>query len=189
MILLGQAKPLQMFLPFMYDMKTNETLFDKVSNGKVKLLPGVKHPFSEHRKKALKFNQFRHDFLLNSLTMNTNTLKYICKSNIVTQMKQTTVFVTYNPGNDFDANISCKATYNRCAVHGFNMLMPDRFHNNGKISNETAYRIKSSDYFILFSTSALTQVVLQEVNTAFAHLKDKSKVVIIYNKVKNLKHI
>lgn len=40
MILLGQAKPLQMFLPFMYDMKTNETLFDKVSSGKVKLLPG-----------------------------------------------------------------------------------------------------------------------------------------------------
>jgi hypothetical protein len=40
MILLGQAKPLQMFLPFMYDMKTNETLFDKVSAGKVKFLPG-----------------------------------------------------------------------------------------------------------------------------------------------------
>lgn len=40
MILLGQAKPLQMFLPFMYDMKTNETLFDKVSTGKVKLLQG-----------------------------------------------------------------------------------------------------------------------------------------------------
>ncbi len=38
MILLGQAKPLQMFLPFMYDMKTNETLFDKVCSGKVKLL-------------------------------------------------------------------------------------------------------------------------------------------------------
>ena len=40
MILLGQAKPQQMFLPFMYDMKTNETLFDKVPNGKVKMLPG-----------------------------------------------------------------------------------------------------------------------------------------------------
>lgn len=38
MILLGQAKPLQMFLPFMYDMKTSETLFDKVTNGKLKLL-------------------------------------------------------------------------------------------------------------------------------------------------------
>ena len=40
MILLGQAKPLQMFLPFMYDMKTNETLFGKVRSGKMKLLPG-----------------------------------------------------------------------------------------------------------------------------------------------------
>lgn len=38
MILLGQAKPLQMFLPFVYDMKANETLFDKVSAGKMKLL-------------------------------------------------------------------------------------------------------------------------------------------------------
>jgi hypothetical protein len=40
MILLGQAKPLQMFLPFMYDTKTSETLFDKISMGKVKLLQG-----------------------------------------------------------------------------------------------------------------------------------------------------
>lgn len=40
MILLGQAKPLQMFLPFIYDTKNNETLFDKVSSGKMKLLAG-----------------------------------------------------------------------------------------------------------------------------------------------------
>ena len=40
MILLGQAKPLQMFLSFVYDMKSDETFFDKVSNGKMKLLQG-----------------------------------------------------------------------------------------------------------------------------------------------------
>jgi hypothetical protein len=41
MILLGQAKPLQMSLPFMYDMKTSETLFDKVTSGKLNLsFPG-----------------------------------------------------------------------------------------------------------------------------------------------------
>ena len=38
MILLGQAKPLQMFLPFIYDMKADETFFDKVATGKMKLL-------------------------------------------------------------------------------------------------------------------------------------------------------
>jgi hypothetical protein len=41
MILLGQAKPLQMFLPFVYDMKENETLFDKIMSGKAQfMLPG-----------------------------------------------------------------------------------------------------------------------------------------------------
>lgn len=35
MILLGQATPLQMFLPFVYDTKNNETLYDKISSGKM----------------------------------------------------------------------------------------------------------------------------------------------------------
>ena len=35
MILLGQAKPLQMFLPFVYDTRTEETFFDKIQNGKI----------------------------------------------------------------------------------------------------------------------------------------------------------
>jgi len=38
MILLGQAKPLQMFLSFIYDTKTSETLFEKISSGKSELL-------------------------------------------------------------------------------------------------------------------------------------------------------
>lgn len=38
MILLGQAKPLQMFLPFVYDIKNEETFYDKVVSGKMPLL-------------------------------------------------------------------------------------------------------------------------------------------------------
>jgi hypothetical protein len=102
-------------------------------------------------------------------------------------MKSTTVFVSYNPGNEFEQTLAVRLQ-TIGAVHGFNMHMPDRFHSNGTISNETTFRIKSSDYFILFSTSILTNVVLQEVNTAFAHLRDKSKILIIYNRVKNLRH-
>lgn len=40
MILLVQVKPLQIFLSSVYDMKSKETLFDKVSTGKMKLLLG-----------------------------------------------------------------------------------------------------------------------------------------------------
>ena len=103
-------------------------------------------------------------------------------------MKPTTVFVTYNPDNDFEQTLAVRL-HTIGAVHGFNMLMPDRFGLYDQLNSETSYRIRSSDYFILFSTSNLTPVVLQEINTAFAHLNDKSKIVIIYNKVKNLKHI
>ncbi len=35
MILLGQATTLQMFLPFVYDTKNNETLYDKIAAGKM----------------------------------------------------------------------------------------------------------------------------------------------------------
>lgn len=102
-------------------------------------------------------------------------------------MKQTTVFVSYNPGNDFEQTLAVRL-HTIGAVHGLNMLMPDRFYEHTPISSETIYRIKSSDYFILFSTSPLTETVQQEIGAAFSHLKDKSKIIIIYNKVKNIAH-
>lgn len=37
-ILMGQAKPLQIFLPYVYDIENNQTLYEKVIAGKVKLL-------------------------------------------------------------------------------------------------------------------------------------------------------
>jgi hypothetical protein len=101
-------------------------------------------------------------------------------------MKPTTVFVTYNPKNEFEQTLAVRL-HTIGAVHGFNMLMPDRFNGSNTINLETTHRIKNSDYFILFSTSQLTPIVLQEINVALTHLKDKSKVLIIYDRVKNLK--
>ena len=102
-------------------------------------------------------------------------------------MKETTVFVTYNPRKEFEQTLAIRL-HTIGAVHGFNMLMPDRFNANGKMNSETVYRINSSDYFILFSTGKPTRIVLEEIKVAFAHLKDKSKILIIYDRVKNLKH-
>ncbi|MFD2918102.1 hypothetical protein ACFS6H_00195 [Terrimonas rubra] len=119
--------------------------------------------------------------------MYSTSFKYLCSSNSDKDMRPTTVFISYNPGNDFEQTLAVRL-HTIGAVHGFNMLMPDRFSAPGQMNNETAYRIKSSDYFILFSTSPLTNIVQQEINTAFAQLNDKSKIIIIYNKVKNLKH-
>ena len=102
-------------------------------------------------------------------------------------MKEITVFVTYNPRNEFEQTLAIRL-HTIGAVHGFHMLMPDRFNGNGKMNSETVYRINSCDYFILFSTGRSTPIVLEEIKVAFAHLKDKSKILIIYDRVKNLKH-
>lgn len=40
MILLGQATPLQIFLPYVYDLRKNETLYQKVIFGKIPLMLG-----------------------------------------------------------------------------------------------------------------------------------------------------
>lgn len=102
-------------------------------------------------------------------------------------MKEPSVFVTYNPGNEFEQTLAIRL-HTIGGVHGFNMLLPDRFGGTSKPNSETIYRIRMADYFIFFSTSTLTSLVKQEIDYAFEHLKDKSRIIIIYNKKKNLKH-
>lgn len=102
-------------------------------------------------------------------------------------MKQISVFVTYNSNSELEQTVAVRLQAIG-AVHGFNMYLPDRLSRTKSISQETGYRIESSDYFILFSTSALTPVVQQEISTAFKHLQDKSKIIVIYDRVKNMKY-
>lgn len=102
-------------------------------------------------------------------------------------MKQITVFVTYNSNNEFEETMAVRLQ-TIGSVHGFSMYLPDRLSRSKSVNQETEFRIKSSDYFILFSTSNLTPVVQQEITTAFKYLKDKSKIIIIYDRVKNLLH-
>jgi hypothetical protein len=102
-------------------------------------------------------------------------------------MNPATIFVTYNPRNDFEQTLAIRLQ-TLGAIHGFNMLLPDRFGGKPPVSQETEYRIKSADYFVLFSTSPLTPVVQKEIEVAYQHLKDKSRIIIVYDRVKNLAH-
>jgi hypothetical protein len=102
-------------------------------------------------------------------------------------MNPATIFVTYNPRNDFEQTLAIRLQ-TLGAIHGFNMLLPDRFGGKPLVTQETEYRIKTSDYFVLFSTSPLTPVVQNEIEVAYQHLKDKSRIIIVYDRVKNLHH-
>lgn len=91
-----------------------------------------------------------------------------------------TVFISYNPNSEIEQTLAIRL-HTIGAVHGFNMLLPDRGAFNLAVSGETITRIQASDYFILFSTTVLSKTVLEEINVASAKLHDKSKILVIYD--------
>lgn len=95
-------------------------------------------------------------------------------------MKLPTIFISYNPNSELEQVLAVRL-HTLGAVHGFNMLLPDRDANSVEISPETKSRIKSSDYFILFSTSRISPLIKQEIEIAASKIHDKSKILIVYD--------
>ncbi len=98
------------------------------------------------------------------------------------------VFISYNPNSDIEETLAVRL-YTIGAVHGFNMLLPDRRGLGGFVSAETRSRILMADFFILFSTTSLSKAVINEIELAANKLHDKSKILVIYDDSvgKNLK--
>ncbi|MBE2289859.1 MAG: hypothetical protein IAE95_09910 [Chitinophagaceae bacterium] len=97
--------------------------------------------------------------------------------------KLPTIFLSYNSGSDLEETLAVRL-HTIGAVHGFRMLLPDRYDNSELVSAETRNRIVMSDYFILFSTSVLGAQVQEEIAIAFQHLNDKSKIIVIFDRHK-----
>lgn len=98
-------------------------------------------------------------------------------------MKPTTIFITYNPNSETEETLAARL-HTIGAVNGFLMFLPDRFNSDKIVSDETKARISRSDYFVMFSTKPLSNVVKQEIEFAFNYLHDKSKIIVIYDKQK-----
>ena len=99
-----------------------------------------------------------------------------------------TIFITYNPNSEFERTLAIRL-HTIGASTGFKMYLPDRFNSNRVLDDETKNRISKADYVVMFSISQLSPIVKQEIQFAFSILKDKSKIVVIYDKHrgKNLK--
>ncbi len=97
------------------------------------------------------------------------------------KLPNTTVFITYNPGNGFEQTLASRL-HTIGAVNGFRMYLPDRFNSDVILDHETQRRINLSDYFILFSFSPLSEMVRQEIEKAYNHLRDPSRIIVVYNR-------
>ncbi len=98
-----------------------------------------------------------------------------------------TIFITYNPNSNFEQTLAIRL-HTIGASSGFMMYLPDRYNSNKILDEETKFRIKKADYVVMFSISPLSNIVKQEIEYAYSVLKDKSKIIVIYDKLhgKNL---
>jgi hypothetical protein len=96
------------------------------------------------------------------------------------------VFISYNPDSEAEQTLALRL-HTIGAVHGFNMILPDRSLSSRVVSPETKGRIQLSDYFIVFSTESLSAVVMDEIGIAFSKHHDKSKILVIYDKSRSKK--
>lgn len=93
-------------------------------------------------------------------------------------MKNQQVFITYNPGNQVEETLALRL-HTIGGVSGFQMQLPDRYYTGNMLSDATKYKINQSDLFVLFSTGIPTQMVIDEVDCAWNHFKDRQKIIIV----------
>ncbi len=96
-------------------------------------------------------------------------------------MNSPSVFISYNPHSEVEQTLAIRL-HTIGAVNGFNMMLPDRSFGSTLLSTETRNRINLSDYFIVFSTSRLSEVVRQEIDVAFRKHGDRSRILVVYDK-------
>ena len=103
-------------------------------------------------------------------------------------MNTTTIFVTYNPNSILEETLAVRL-HSIGVSGGLRMFLPDRYNSQTVIEEETKIRISKSQYFVMFSTTPLSNIVKQEIEYASQYIHDISRVIVIYDreKGKNLK--
>lgn len=92
---------------------------------------------------------------------------------------QNSIFITYNPSAENEKNIALDL-YRKGRQNGYFIYMPERNYYN-KLSQQTKDNIDSSNWFVIFSTSHLSDVVREEIEYAFKS-KNDSQIIVIYSK-------
>ncbi|MBI5914336.1 MAG: toll/interleukin-1 receptor domain-containing protein [Bacteroidetes bacterium] len=91
------------------------------------------------------------------------------------------IFISYNPDSDFEQVLAVRL-HTLGGVNGYHIMLPDRFASGNELSSETKFRIGQADFFVLFSTGKISKAVQQEIEYAFQHYHDKSRIIVIYDK-------
>jgi hypothetical protein len=91
---------------------------------------------------------------------------------------QNSIFITYNPDSINEKNIAIDL-FRKGRQNGYFIYLPERNYFN-KLTPQTKANIDSSNWFVIFSTSNLSQTVREEIEYALKSKKD-NQVIVIYS--------
>lgn len=94
--------------------------------------------------------------------------------------KKPAIYITYNPKASHEETLAVRLQ-TIGAVNGFTTYLPDRFKGEDFPDNETIRRIQSSDYFVIFATKKLSKIVESEIDIAYEHFNDPSKIIVLHD--------
>ena len=91
---------------------------------------------------------------------------------------QNNIYITYNPESEVERTLA-NDLYIKGRKNGYFIYLPERNYSN-KITSKTKLNINSSNWFVVFSTSQLSETVTQEIDFAFQS-KNDNQVIVIYS--------
>ena len=91
---------------------------------------------------------------------------------------QNSIFITYNPDSINEKNIAIDL-FRKGRQNGYFIYLPERNYFN-RLTPQTKANIDSSNWFVIFSTSNLSQTVREEIEYALKSKKD-NQVIVIYS--------
>ncbi|MFD0762846.1 toll/interleukin-1 receptor domain-containing protein [Lutibacter aestuarii] len=91
---------------------------------------------------------------------------------------QNNIYITYNPDSENERNLA-NDLYNKGRQNGYFIYLPERNYHN-RISPQTKSNIDSSNWFVIFSTSLLSETVTEEIDYAFKSKQD-NQIIVIYS--------
>lgn len=92
---------------------------------------------------------------------------------------QDSIFITYNPNSVNEKNIA-DDLFRKGRQNGYFIYLPER--RLGRLTPQTKANIDSSNWFVIFSTSPLSETVREEIDHAFKTKQDNHIIVIYSNR-------
>ena len=92
---------------------------------------------------------------------------------------ENSIYITYNPNSTREQNLAMDL-FQKGRQNGYFIYLPERTISSYKISKQTCANIDAADWFVVYSTTQLSEAVKEEIQYAL-NKKNQNQIIVIYS--------